>query len=210
MKNISNIVPRSLNQEIFIRAYNTAMKYSYGSDYLFDSVWSFERGYRYNFKGTHPVLYLAGDHLVASTEIGARTSEDLLLPHLKTPPSTYIYFGVHVSANLLDLTDASVRRHIGVRLKDLIIPTEQWDEDMDKGIWSVTHKVGKAALAAGCFDGILYPPYPATSPIKIRGKHNIALFMDPHAPQMAKPLHASVKLEVIDNGGVLKTLGLIF
>jgi hypothetical protein len=87
---------------------------------------------------------------------------------------------------------------------------EQWDEDMDSGIWSVTHNVGKAALDSGCFDGILYPPYPATSLIKIRGKHNIALFMDPDSPQMAKPLHASVTLDVVDNGDILKKLGLIF
>lgn len=147
---------------------------------------------------------------MASTEIGARTIADLLLPHLKIPPSAYIYFGVQVTANLLDLTDARVRRRLGVRLEDLMIPTEQWDADMDKGIWSVTHKVGKTALDAGCFDGILYPPYPATSLIKLRGKHNIALFKDLHAPQMAKPLHTSVTLEVIDNGDVLKKLGLIF
>lgn len=149
MKNISNIAPRSLNRGIFVRAYNPAMKYIWGSDYLFDSVWSFERGYRYNYKGTHPVLYLAADELVASTEIGPRTSADLLLPHLKTPPQTYFFFGVKVTASLLDLTDSKVRRRLGVRLEDL-------------------------------------------------------------TPNMAKPLYSSVKLEVIDNGNILKNFGLIF
>ncbi len=210
MKNISNIVPHELKQGIFVRAYNTAMKNKYGSNYLFDSVWSFERGYRYNYKGTHPVLYLASDHLVASTEIGPRTSADLLLPNLRTPPSLYIYFGVKVTAKLLDLTDAKVRRRLGVRLSDLIIPTEQWDDAMQKGVWSVTHKIGKAAMDAGCFDGILFPPYPATSLIKIRGKTNIAIFMDPKAPRMAAPLHSSVRLKVIDDGGFLKKNGLLF
>ena len=81
---------------------------------------------------------------------------------------------------------------------------------MDKGIWSVTHKIGHAALKDGRFGGILFPPYPATSLINIKGKSNLAIFMDPDSPGMADPLHESAAIEVIDKGDVLAKLGLIF
>jgi hypothetical protein len=59
--NLGGVTPRRLIEELFVRAYNTEIKTGWGHDYFFDCRWSFQRGYRYNFKKTHPVLYLASN-----------------------------------------------------------------------------------------------------------------------------------------------------
>lgn len=209
-RRLKKIEPRRLEDAVFVRAYNTRMITYFKKKYLFDSRWSYERGYRYNFKRTHPVMYLAGDQMVASAEIGPRTFEKLLLPFLQTETDPFIYFSVKVTARVLDLTDQDIRRQLGIRLSDLLISTDEWDKNMGKGIWATTHEIGRLALSDDRFDGILYPPYPVTVLIKLRGKNNLAVFMDPDSTAMASPRNNAVRLEVIDKGNILKDLGLIF
>ena len=178
--------------------------------HLFDSTWSYKRGYRYNFKETHPLLYFAGDQVVASAEIGPRTYDEFLLPHLKIPHPPFIYISVRVTAQVLDLTDTKTRRQLYITLPDILIPTEEWQDKVAKDLWTPTHKIGRLALDDNRFDGILYPPYPATAMMKVRGKHCLAIFMDPKSEAMSKPNSNTVKIEVVDTGDILKSLGLIF
>lgn len=207
--NLAKVQPRAMHKECFVRAFDTRANTHWGRDHFFDCTWSFQRGYRYNFKQTHPVLYLAADHLVASSEVGPRTRLELLVPHLQAAVDPYVYVTVKVTANLLDLTDAHTRSLLGgVMLKELLVPTKKWDDDMDKGTWSATHHLGKLALEGDRFDGILYPAQPPDELLELPGKQNVALFMDPSVATMSRPLHASVKLEVVDPAGLLKRLGL--
>jgi len=209
-ENLHKVEPRALNRAVFVRAYCTRMITAFHRKHLFDSTWSYKRGYRYNFKETHPVYYLAGDHLVASTEIGPRTYDELLLPHLKIPHPPYIYLSVRVTAQVLDLTDSKTRRHLGITLPDILIPTEEWEDKMERGIWATTHKIGRLVLDDDRFDGILFPPYPVTSAIKLKGKHCLAIFMDPQSEAMSKPKGRTINIEVIDTDDFLKNLELIF
>jgi RES domain-containing protein len=205
---LQNIEPSTVRQGSFVRAYDTRILTVFAREYLFDSVWSYERGYRYNFPKTCPVLYLAADHLVASSEIGPRTRSELLVPHIQSATDPYLYFTVKLSAALLDLTDQKVRSSLGVTHSELIIPTDDWNDEMKRGRKSVTHHIGALALKDRRFDGILYPPYPSEHLLGIVGKQNVAVFMDADSEAMAQPLGSSVVLDVVDSGHVLKTLGL--
>ena len=209
-KNLPDVLPRHLNGDVFVRAYNTRMMTHFKNKYLFDNEWSYTRGYRYNFKNRYPVLYLAGDHLVASLEIGPRALDELFLSNLKIASEPYIYFSVKVTANVLDLTDMKIRRKLGITLKDILIPTEKWDKNMEKGIISPTHEIGELAFNNSRFDGILYPPYPTSSIIKLRGKSNLAIFMDRNSVSMSKPKNGKTVINVCDKGDVLKKLGLVY
>jgi RES domain-containing protein len=206
----SRVDPVHLDRQVFVRAYNTDVKTKFGRRHFFDSEWSYARGYRYNFKGTQPVLYLAADSLAATFEIGPRTRADLLVPHLQNPVSPYIYVSVGLTADLLDLTDPEVRLQLDVPLDELLASTEVWEEAMDRGEWLPTHVIGQLAAQDGRFAGILYPPYPIEALGGIPDKQNVALFMDPSAPAMARPQHGSVTLEVEDPGGILAALDLIY
>lgn len=208
-KNLPAVAPSPLKCGNFVRAYNTDVVAKLGHTHFFDCTWSFHRGYRYNFAGEYPVLYLAADHTVASTEIGPRKLADVLGP-LKAKPSPYIYVVVEVTANVLDLTDRVIRRRLGVTLEDLLVTTDNWDRDMKAGVRAATHHLGRLAVDDGRFDGILYPPFPWRRLLQKQGKRNLAVFMDPMSPAMARALHRGVALRVQDPHGVLPALGLKF
>lgn len=59
----SRVEPVHLDRQVFVRAYNTDVKTKFGRRHFFDSEWSYARGYRYNFKGTQPVLIWPPTHL---------------------------------------------------------------------------------------------------------------------------------------------------
>ena len=80
---------------------------------------------------------------------------------------------------------------------------------MEKDIWSKTHLVGQAAFEDGRFDGILYPPYPATMIARIRGKQNLAVFMNPSSPAMSRPRRPGLVLEVVDPDNAIGRLGFV-
>ena len=204
---LASVAPSRITKAAFVRAYNTDVATLHGKDCFFDCTWSYQRGYRYNFKGTQPVLYLAADHTVASAEIGPRTLTDLLGP-LSAKASPYIYVTVEATASVLDLTNARVRRRLGITLADLLAPTDQWEADMNAGVRSTTQHIGALVAADARFDGMLYPPYPWRKLLRKQGKHNLALFMDGSSPGMAKPRNPAVELSVEDPQGVLKELGL--
>jgi len=206
-RNLPTVVPRAIQGIKFVRAYNTDVVTLLGCTHFLDCTWSFQRGYRYNFAQEDPVLYLATDHTVASIEIGPRKLADILGP-LTAKPSPYLYVVVEATAHVLDLTDKAIRRRLGITLRDLLIPTDDWDRDMKCGIWSATHHIGKLAVCDARFDGILYPPFPWRKLLRKQGKYNLAVFMDRSSPAMATPRSGRVALQVQDPNGVLAALGL--
>lgn len=207
---IKSVAPIQLDRMSFIRVHNSKAMTFFSSFWFFDCRWSYKRGYRFNFKKTWPILYLACDILTASTEIGPRTHKQLLVPELDEEKDPFIYVAVRVTANVLDLTNAQVRRKIGITLKDILIPTEKWEDDMVKGIWLTTHILGNLALNDGRIDGILYPSYPAHELLGARKKRCLAIFMDRYHPYMAKPMNPRTKLEVIDSKNFLVSSGFKF
>ena len=209
-RNLPKISPKPLDGDVFVRAYNTKMLTHFKNKYLFDSQWSYTRGYRYNFKRRYPVLYLAGDHLVASMEIGPRANDELFLPNLKIATEPFIYFSIKVTANVLDLTDMKIRRKLGITFNDILIPTDEWDRNMEKGLESPAHAIGALAFKDVRFDGILFPPYPTSVLIRLRGKNNLAIFMNSKSINMAEPRNRQTVLKVCDDGRILKKMGLIF
>jgi len=208
-ESLPRIQPITIEQRLFVRAYNTRVLTHLDRTNFFDSRWSYERGYRYNFKATHPVFYLAEDSIVASSEIGPRTRRDFLAPMLHAEADPYLYVQVRVSAKLLDVTDDQVRDLLAVTVDEVMVPTERWDEDMSRGVWAATHHLGRLALGDRRFGGILYPSYPSQRLLDLPGDC-VAIFMDSRDEEMSKPLRDSVRLEVIDPGGVLQRLGLRF
>jgi len=205
---LKNISPRVLSEMPFVKAYNTRVKTIFRRDWFFDSIWSFKRGYRFNFKETWPVLYLACDKITATVEIGPRTREDLLVPHLSGAEDPFLYVDVKATAPVLDLTERGVRRRLGVTLAEITVPTEVWDEEMDSGIRAVTHDLGQLVLENGRFGGILFPSFPARRFLKMKQKECLAVFMDVNHPAMAVPRGPATRLEVVDAGGILGSLGL--
>lgn len=205
---LKKVTPLMLSETPFVKAYNTDVIMSSRNNHLFACLWSYRRGYRYNYKRTCPVLYLSCDQLTASVEIGPRTRTDILGPYCP-PKDPYLYIGVKVTASVADLTDPAVRSKIGVRLRELMVPTQQWDGGMSAGRWAVTHHLGKLILGDGRFGGILYPSYPAYS-IGLKQKVCLAIFMDKHATEMAIPKDPSTRLQVIDSFDFLNSAGLIF
>ncbi len=205
---LPSIKPVHLDRQIFVRAYNTNVKAALGKSHFFDCEWSFTRGYRYNFKETMPVLYLAADQIAASFEIGPRTRDELLLPHLSRASNPFLYVSVRLTGDFLDLTNAALRAQLHVQLKELLISTEEWEEAMDRGTWATTHVIGRCVAADPRFAGILYPPYPIAALGGIQDKQNVALFMDATAPAMARPRHPSASIEAVDDYGILRGLGL--
>jgi RES domain-containing protein len=208
--NLKDIQPTPLSGEAFVRAYDTRVMTFFGRRFFFDSTWSYSRGYRFNFKETHPIYYIAADHLTASSEIGPRTRKELLVPHLQSTSDPYLYVTIKVTAQLLDLTTEKTRDDLEITVEELLKPTKEWDDDMERGIWSATHEIGRLVLRDDRFDGIIYPSFPAEELLSLGGKQNVAVFMDPSSDNMARPLRSDVRLEIVDAGGVLRSLGLQF
>jgi len=212
---LAGIAPRQLVSQPFVRAHNTDVLHvplllgEPRYDHLFDCRYSFKRGYRFNFQGEMPVLYLGCDKETSSYEIGPRTHEAFLgsLAYARSNP--YLFIDVDVTTAVLDLTDRGVRRTLGVSKPDILIPTDKWESDMKKRSRSITHHLGALAWNDDRFGGILYPSYPAFARKKTSKKTCIALFMDVTSEGMATP-RAPTRLVVVDAHGILMKAGFRF
>ena len=95
------------------------------------------KGGRVNPPGSFPVLYAVAD------EEGCRPALDAF--DLDEPETVIAVFSVTLS-KVLDLADPSVRRKLGVSVRDLADTDETW----------VSQAIGVAAYNEG-FDGVIYP-----------------------------------------------------
>lgn len=207
IKVLKNIDPIKIKKEYLVRSINTSAIKNFDYKHIFDSHWSFDRGYRFNYKKTNPTLYFAANQTVASTEIGPRTYSELIHPYA-FPYPPMLYFSVEVTANVLDLTDILILSKLGMNESDINITTDEWEEKMDNDVMAITHIIGEATLKDNRFDGILYRPYPMTLYGISHNYRNCAIFMDKKSKYMSKPKNKSVILKVIDNDNVLKKFGI--
>jgi RES domain-containing protein len=100
-------------------------------------------GGRWNPPGSFPVVYTAIDRGTVDREL-ARLARRAALPIEALLPRRLATIEVSLQ-RVLDLTDASVRRRLGIRAGDLVA------ED-----WTRTQALGQAAHDAG-FEGVLAP-----------------------------------------------------
>ena len=200
----TRLTPLPLAARSFTRAYNSEVRKH--AVHFFGCVYSYLRGYRYNFPFMWPTLYLAPDMLTAAAEIDRNAAA--ALGALRTRHALYQYVDVAVTANVLDLTDAAVRRAFGVDRDDLLVPTDDWRAEMDRDEVPLAAELGAAAALDRRFDGILYPSYAAHAFLELE-KANLALFMHTDPP-CAKPRRAGAKLELDpDDVEQLKNIGCI-
>jgi RES domain-containing protein len=114
---------------------------------------SFEKGGRYNSAGTFGVLYLSCDIHTSFEEIKKYLLRhgfevDTLLP--------CIIVGIKVNLNcVLNLTDANMRRRLGIAKQSLIAPDWEMRQDLDSEE-ALTQQIGRQAREAG-FEAILVP-----------------------------------------------------
>ena len=130
-------------------------------------------GGRYNFRATYPVLYLSCDiHTCVEeatksfTQAGASVAQAL--------PRTIIGVEVHL-ARVLDLTDLSVLRLLGITRLRLIRTDWVTSQDID-GREAVTQKIGRLARDAG-LEAVLAP----SAALPRTGK-NLCVFTDQLLP----------------------------
>lgn len=193
---LKDIKPREILRRDFVRAYNTRTKTVFEKEFFLDCTWSYQRGHRFNFPREYPVLYLAADRLAATLETGPREFEELLRPFLTEPEDIFIYVPIRVTAQVLDLTDQSVRDRLEVTLEDILTPTDIWEEKAAEGKRTPPHLIGVIAVEDSRFDGILYPSYPANALLNVQ-KENVAIFMDLAHSAMARPIRSRIKLEIL-------------
>jgi len=114
---------------------------------------SFDKGGRYNFPGTFGVLYLSCDIHTSFEEI-----KKYLLRHGFEVDTLLPCIIVSIKVNLncvLDLTDATMRRRLGITKQSLIDPDWEKRYDLDKEE-ALTQQIGRLAREAG-FEAILAP-----------------------------------------------------
>jgi len=122
-------------------------------------------GGRWNPRGGFPAVYGSTDEVTATKEATAHSKYYGLVSR---EPRIFVCIEVALVA-LLDLTDASIRRRLGLTLKEL--RAEDWHKLQDANKESLGQCVGRAAFALG-FEAMLVPSFAN------RGGTNLVLFPD--------------------------------
>jgi RES domain-containing protein len=130
-----------------------------------------EQGGRFNPPGSFPVAYLA------KIADGGRATMCRYIVNETSAESKFVILILEINlSKVLDLTQASVRRSVGISLADLTHPES----------YSLSRSIGLAAHESG-FEGIIYP-----RPLG-RGARNMAIFCDRAGPR---------EISVVGAGGV--------
>jgi RES domain-containing protein len=98
-------------------------------------------GGRFNPKGM-PALYTSFSFNTAAKEVRFGLNVD---------PYTFYFLEVDC-ADIVDLSDAGVRRTLGIAWSDVECPS--WESDMNKGIEPACHTIARRLIAAG-YDGAI-------------------------------------------------------
>jgi RES domain-containing protein len=145
----------------------TGMDYANRHDIL-SGDGSLQYGGRYNPKGGFRAIYASLEFDTATAELLAHhRHQGRPDPEAEVFPVAAVSLEVDVD-RLLDLTNASTRRTLKVKLKDLI---GDWQKAQDRGGEGLTQAIGRLALAAG-FQGLLVPSTAR------RGGRNVVLFRE--------------------------------
>jgi RES domain-containing protein len=118
------------------------------------------KGARYTLRGGAAALYLASDQPTAFAEIRDLVIGDAAdpLPLAPHEPVTLVYVEIDLD-RVLDLTDGSLRRALGISRKAILA---DWEAPMlaflaGRGGMPLTQQIGTAAHSTSAVKGILYP-----------------------------------------------------
>ena len=129
----------------------TTLKYPH-AEAILAGIGSYRYGGRWNAMGSFHAVYGSTTDTVALHE--SRANADYArIPYPTRTPRLVVAIDFSLK-RVLDLTQASVRRALGVTLKNL--RQEDWRKLQNQGFESVTQAIGRAAFHAGA-EGLLVP-----------------------------------------------------
>ena len=188
-----------LSNQVVYRYVNSALLTKRIIKNPLNSLYSYGRGYRFNFPYAFPALYLSLSDFVATLEAGQRPDPlSTIFDNREKEP--VILYSVKISGHFANLTDEKDLKEFSMnsRHPEYLIPTQEWEGMVSKGKPAVTHQIGQAVYDAG-FDGIIYLSFPAWD---LRYRYNtdvlsnICVFMSKEDPN--KPKNESCRLELFE------------
>lgn len=138
-------------------------------------------GGRLNFKGTFPVVYGSISENTALKESEARANRYGLVVR---KPRILVAIELKLQ-KVLDLREATVRKLLGITLKEL--QHEDWEKLQDKGTEALSQALGRAAFELGA-EAILIPSFAH------RGGVNVAWFPRNKVKGSSAAIHEGSKL----------------
>lgn len=150
-----------LSRQVAYRYVNSALLTKRIIKNPLNSLYSYGRGYRFNFPYAFPALYMAFSDFVATLEAGQKP--DPLSTIFENPEKEpVILYSVKISGRFANLTGEKNLNEFSLNVErpEYLIPTQEWEDMIRKGRPSVTHQIGQAVHDAG-FDGIVYYSFPA-------------------------------------------------
>lgn len=189
----------SLSRQVAYRYVNSALLTKGIIENPLNSLYSFGRGYRFNFPYSFPALYLSFSDFVATLEAGQRPDPlSTIFDNREREPA--ILYSIKISGHFADLTDERKLKELSLdpRQPEYLIPTQEWEDMMRRGEPAITHQIGQAIYDAG-FDGIIYFSFPARELRYIYNApmiSNICVFMSNEDP--GQPKGPTCHLELFD------------
>lgn len=172
-----------------------------------NSLYSYGRGYRFNFPYTFPALYLALSDFVATLEAG-QNPDPLATVFDNREKEPAIIYSIKVSGRFANLVGRKSLAELTLdpHQPEYLIPTLEWETMASRGNRAVTHEIGQAVYDAG-FDGIIYFSFPAW---ELRYRYNVdilsnmCVFMSLEDPNI--PKNNSCRLEIFEQNGFTERL----
>ncbi len=186
-----------LSDQVVYRYFNSALLTKKIIKNPLNSLYSYGRGYRFNFPYTFPTLYLAFSEFVATLEAGQRPNPlSTIFDNREKEP--VILYSVKISGHFANLTGEKNLKEFSMNSlhPEYLISTQEWEEMASKGKPSISHQIGQAVYDAG-FDGIIYFSFPAW---ELRHRYNadvisnVCVFMSKEDPNKPKNDNCSLEL----------------
>lgn len=160
----------------------TTLKHPHPEDILAGKG-SYLNGGRWNAMGSYHAVYGSTTDTVAVRESCAN-AEYARIPYPTRTPRLVVAIDLALK-RVLDLTQASVRRDLGVTLKEL--RQEDWRKLQNQGFESLTQALGRAAFHAGA-EGLLVPS------ARVAGGVNVVFFPQNLGPSSRAKVWEAEKL----------------
>ena len=196
-----------LSNQVAFRYVNSALLTKGIINNPLNSLYSYGRGYRFNFPFAFPTLYLALSDFVATLEAGQNPDPlaNVFDNHEKEPA---IIYSIRVSGRFANLVDRKslIELSFDPHQPEYLIPTLEWETMALRGNRAVTHEIGQAVYDAG-FDGIIYLSFPA---FELRYRYNVEIlsnmcvFMSMENPNI--PKINSCRLDIFEQDGFTEKL----
>jgi hypothetical protein len=172
-----------------------------------NSLYSYARGYRFNFPYTFPAVYMAFSDFVATLEAGQNSNPlSTIFDNREMEPA--ILYSLKLSGRFANLTGEKNLEELFLdkHLPEYLISTREWEDMVRNGRPAITHQIGQAIYDAG-FDGIVYHSYPAWELryiYNIDRLSNICVFMS--TEDYNSPKNAGCSLVIADQNELTQRL----